>query len=253
MVHRVESYSLEFKLENFIVHALFELNKTGKLIVIDGGDGSGKTTQAQLLVEYLKNHGKLVKYIDFPRYYESFHGQTVARFLRGEFGGIDEVSPYLASLPYAMDRNDASIEMKDFLSRGGYIISNRYATSNMAHQGAKFESTGARDDFLKWIYTLEYKAEMIPKEDIVIYLSVPPSITSNLIKKKDTRAYLNGEGMDIHEKNQDHQQKTREMYLYLAQLFPHWSTIECTDKTGILEKSKIHDQILDVLQSRHIL
>jgi dTMP kinase len=87
----------------------------GKLIVIDGTDGSGKATQSQLLIEYLKAQGFKTKFIDFPRYYTSFHGGMVGRFLRGEFGRINEVNPYLASLTYALDRLTAKDELEDWL------------------------------------------------------------------------------------------------------------------------------------------
>jgi dTMP kinase len=83
----------------------------------------------------------------------------------GEFGNIDQVSPYLASLAYALDRATIKREMTDFLAKGGYIIANRYATSNMAHQSAKFTDEKERKDFIKWVYELEYKVHRIPKEN----------------------------------------------------------------------------------------
>jgi len=89
--------------------------RKGKLIVIDGGDGSGKATQSALLKSYLEKHGKRVKYMDFPRYYNSFHGRVVGRFLTGEFGALDQVSPYLAALAYALDRASAKEEMDNLI------------------------------------------------------------------------------------------------------------------------------------------
>src|SRR3990167_8453524 len=164
-------------------------NKKGKLIVIDGGDGSGKTIQAKLLLGYFKTNKLPAKYFDFPQY-ESFYGKTVAKFLRGEFGNIDQVSPYLASLAYALDRASAKNEMEFLLKKGGYIIANRYATSNIAHQGAKFFSIKEREHYLKWVYELEYKIHRIPKEDIVIYLYVPWQIGSKLTENRKKRKYL---------------------------------------------------------------
>ncbi len=115
------SDNLPYILHNFINHIKTAKKRKGFLIVIDGGNGSGKTTQAKLLVDYLKNRGSLIKYVDFPQYYSSFHGKTVARFLQGEFGNIDEVSPYLASLAFALDRASIKKEMVDFLNKGARI------------------------------------------------------------------------------------------------------------------------------------
>ncbi len=129
--------NLEIKLKKFINHIESLKKRKGKLIVIDGGDGSGKTTQANLLVDYLKKRGFKVKYYDFPRYYSSFHGKLVGRFLAGEFGSLDSVSPYLASLAYALDRASVKEEMEEWLAKGGIIICNRYVTSSMAHQSAR--------------------------------------------------------------------------------------------------------------------
>ena len=136
----------------------------GKLIIIEGADGSGKTVQSELLMQYLKNKNTSARYFNFPRY-DTFYGQTVARFLRGEFGDINQVSPYLASLPYSLDRLSAKTEIADILNRGEIVIANRYATSNLAHQGAKFAETNERDKYLNWLETMEYKINQIPKED----------------------------------------------------------------------------------------
>src|SRR3990167_6096394 len=109
----------------------------GKLIVIEGGDGSGKTIQSKLLTKNLRQYGVPTEYLDFPQYYHSFHGETVAKFLRGEFGNINKVSPYLASFPFALDRASVKDTMKVILNKGINIVANRYATSNLIYQAAK--------------------------------------------------------------------------------------------------------------------
>lgn len=225
--------------------------RKGKLIVIDGGDGSGKTVQSELLVRSLQEQGYKVKYYDFPRYYTSFHGRIVGRFLAGEFGNLDDVSPYLASLAYALDRASAKDEMDQWLAGGGYILSNRYATSSMAHQGARL-GKNRQSEFINWIDELEYKVHKIPRENIVIYLYVPWQIGMELTKQKGTRGYI-GAGQDIAEKNIRHRQESEKMYLSLAKTRKNWVRIDCVENGKILPKETIHQRILSVLKEQKII
>jgi len=243
-IEHYDADSLRHKVNDFIRHITQIKKRKGKLIVIDGADGSGKTTQAQLLVEYLKSKQIPVKYVDFPQYHKTFHGKTVGRFLKGEFGGIDQVSPYLASLAYALDRASAKREMDDFLATGGIIVANRYATSSMAHQAAKFTDIKERSDFLKWVYELEYKVHKIPKENIVVYLHVPYLFAAELAQK---RAAKKGVAQDIAEKSLDHQKRSEEMYLTLAKKYKHWKVIECIKEGKILPIEEIQQLIIKIL------
>lgn len=240
-------------IQEFLIHVSQIKKKKGKLVVIDGGDGSGKTTQANLLVKYLKQNKIPVKYLDFPRYYTSFHGRTVAKFLRGEFGKIDQVSPYLASLAYALDRAAVRKEMNEFLQKGGFLIANRYATSNMAHQGAKFKDTSERENYIKWVYELEYKVHKIPKEDLVIYLHVPWQIGLSLTNTKPERNYLKGKSADIHEKDLLYRQDVEEMYLELSKRYKHWVKVDCTCGGKLLSPGEIHKKVVGVLKERKII
>src|SRR3990167_1798208 len=244
---------LPFVIKDFLRHIESLQKRRGKLIVIDGGDGSGKTTQAHLLVDYLKNLKYPTKYVDFPQYYNSFHGNTVAKFLRGEFGSIDEVSPYLASLAYALDRASIKQEMDDFLRKGGTIVANRYATSSMVHQGAKFKKSGEREKFLKWLYELEYKVNRMPKEDLVIFLYVPWEIGLYLTKNKPIRHYLKGENADIQEKDLKYRQEVEKMFLEMAQSYKHWVKVDCVIDNKILPPQDIHEKIIAVLQTKKLL
>ncbi len=242
--------NLNYRIKEFLSHIKMLKKRKGLLIVIDGGDGSGKTTQVELLIKFLKQKKISVKYFDFPRYYQSFHGQTVARFLRGEFGTIDEVSPYLASLAYALDRASAKKEMEDFLKKGGVIVVNRYATSSMAYQGAKFEDEKKQNEFLQWVYDLEYKVHRIPKENLVIYLYVPCLIGLELTMKKGDRRYLKGKKLDIHEKDLEYRKKVEEMYLSFVKKYKHWVIINCIQNGKILPKEEIHKKIIDLLKAK---
>lgn len=227
--------------------------KKGFLIVIEGADGAGKTTQAQLLLDSLKKRSQSVKYVDFPQYYNSFHGKIIARYLRGELGTIDQVSPYFVSLAFAVDRASAKKGMESFLRKGGYIISNRYATSSMVYQAAKFKNEKEQEEFLDWNYDLEYKVNKIPQENIVLYLHVPWQIGMQLTQKKASRPYLNGKSEDIHEMNPDYRKAVEEMYLRLVKKYDRWVKIDCVENNQILSPQAIHEKILAILKDKKIL
>lgn len=252
----LESYSvnrLPYIIKDFIKHVTTQIKRHGKLIVIDGGNGSGKTTQAQLLINYLKKNKISVKSVDFPQYYSSFHGKIVAKFLRGEFGALDQVSPYLSSLAFAVDRASIKREMDDFLAKGGYIVANRYATSSLAHQSAKFTDVKKQNEFLNWLYDLEYKVHKIPKENIVIYLYVPVDFGKKLTAKKGERAYLKGQSEDIEEKDHNYRVATEKMYLQLAKQYKHWYKINCVENNNLLSPEIIHQRIISTLQKEKII
>lgn len=242
--------NLKLELEKFLNHIATIKGRKGKLIVIDGGDGSGKATQAKLLVDYLKNKGYPVKYYDFPRYYSSFHGRLVGRFLAGGFGSLDSVSPYLASLAYALDRASVKEEMEEWLARGGIIICNRYVTSNMAHQSARLPQE-KRDEFIKWIDELEYRQHKMPRPDLVIYLYVPWQIGLKLTaKKSNRRGYI--KGFDIAESDINHRQEAEKMYLYLAKRKNKWVKIDCVKDGKILPVGEIFEKLKGIIGDKVI-
>lgn len=219
--------------------------KKGRLVVIDGGDGSGKTTQAKLLTDYLRQKGQKVKYIDFPNY-TTFFGKLVGRFLAGDFGKLDDVSPYLAALPYALDRASIRDEIKKNLRSGKIIISNRYTTSSIAHQTAKM-AKNKREEFSSWLEELEYKQLGMPKPDLVIYLYVPWKVGQKLTAKKaKNRRYVKGQ--DIAEKNIKHRIESEKMYLKLAKR-QGWVKIDCVNKYGkIMPPDKIHELVVEAMK-----
>lgn len=223
----------------------------GKLIVIDGSNGSGKATQTEKLLKYFKKKRLKVKQISFPRYYSSFHGQMVGRFLTGEFGSLEEVNPYLSSLTYALDRLTARDEIVDWLKEGNIVVADRYITSNMAHQGTKLPPR-ERKEFLQWIYQMEYKEHRMPKEAIVIYLYVPPEISDKLILQK-AKAYRGKQKRDI-EEGLAYQRKVVKMYLQLCHENKHWVKIDCVDRRGqLMSIEAVHQLVLAVLRERKIL
>lgn len=224
-----------------------EVGRKGKLIVLDGTDGSGKKTQLDLLKKRLEKEGYKTEEVDFPRYYSSFYGKMVGRYLAGEFGDVYETSPYLTSLLYAGDRLLAKNEIRKWLHDGKIVLTNRYVSANLCHQSAKLPSK-EREKFIKWLLELEYKVHQLPKEDMVIFLYVPVKIAQGLLDKKGHRDYIGGFKKDIHERNIKFLKDSENQYKKLALKFK-WHLIECTQNKKILPKEVIADEIWQVIQT----
>jgi dTMP kinase len=223
--------------------------KRGKLIVIEGADGTGKATQAELLVEYLKKSRIRVKYFDFPQYHGNFFGDMVARYLRGEYGSFLQSSPYLVSLPYALDRASVAEEMKAWIANGGWIVCNRYVSSHLAHQTAKMKTPKERNVFIEWDQRLEYEVLGVPKEDRVVCLGVPSNIAAKLNMKKGLRSHLKKMRKDLAERDVQHQKKASDMYMLLSKRLKHWRLIQCVDRKGsLLPIATIHQKVVQSIQ-----
>lgn len=222
--------------------------KRGKLIVIEGGDGSGKATQASMLADYFKK--KCIPYssLDFPQY-DTFYGEIVAKFLRGEFGKLNTISPYLVALTFALDRLSVREKLSDTLKKGINVIANRYVTSNIAHQGAKIDDINERKKFIKWIERLEYDEHKLPKEDIVLYLKVPSKFSALLSSKKNKRKYLNGKN-DIQETDHNHRCSAEIMYDILSQQYKHWVTVDCVKNGKMKPKEIILNEIVKIIEEK---
>lgn len=220
----------------------------GKFIVIDGTDGSGKGTQTIRLTERLKAEGRDVVTMDFPRYGNP-SAYFVEKYLRGEYGTAEEVGPYRASIYFALDRSDASKEIRDALERGAIVISNRYVSANKGHQMGKLKDPGERKRFLDWLNELEYGTLKIPKPDLTILLHVPADVGFDLIAKKDERAYLNGKVRDIHEADRNHLYAAEQAYLSLADLdtAENWKLVECMENGELLSIESVHEKLWNLL------
>lgn len=226
---------------------------TNKLVVIEGTDGAGKGTQLSLLVDYCQKNGIDHSTFDFPQYYKTFFGEFAGRFLKGEFGDITDVPPYVVSIPYAADRWQAKDEMNAALHQGKLVLVNRYATSNAAYQAAKLPAE-ERQKFIDWCFDMEYTQFNIPKEDLVLFLYVPFHISQQLIEQKDSREYLGNETKkDIHESNSAFLQEVEKVYLSLAKQYSHWITIDCSKDGKILPKEEIHKKIITILKEKGFL
>lgn len=211
----------------------------GKLIVFEGSDGSGKETQSKLLLRYLRAQKIPSAYISFPRYEQSLWGAMVKRYLAGDFGKVREVDPYLASLSYAGDRVSAAPAIRKWVDEGKVVVCNRYVGSNMAHMGGKVKSQSEKSKFIKWLEQLEYGENKIPKEDLVIFLSVPLSVSRQLIKNRQ---------LDIHESDLAYLGQVIKVYEELARTRKNWVKVECARNGKILSPQDIHRKVLEVVK-----
>ena len=216
-----------------------------RFAVIEGLDGSGKSTQIKLLQNFLREKKIKFKYLHFPRTDSGVYGELVARFLRGELGDNDQVNPYLVALIFAGDRNDAKEEIKKWIKQGYFVLVDRYVNSNIAFQCAKLKTDKERDQLKKWIFKLEFETNQLPVPDISLFLDVPFDFTSTQLKNQrngEDRSYLRG-AIDIHEEDLDFQQTVRQVYLSLKGI-PGFEILDCTDTSGnILTPKKIFDKI----------
>ncbi len=222
------------------------MNK-GKLIVIDGGDGSGKSTQVDLLIERFQTEGRTVAKIDFPRYSQP-SAWFVESYLNGQFGSLDEIGPYQASVFYALDRFAIKKDIKQMLASGKLIIANRYVSANMGHQGAKIKDKEERKDFFKWLYDFEFNILGIPKPDATLILHVPAAVAQELVDKKGHRDYIGGTKRDLHESNLEHLQMAEKVFLEIARDFPNFHTIECYEAGSLLTKQEINHKLYNILE-----
>src|SRR3990167_1888643 len=238
--------------------------KKGKLFVIEGGDGTGKTDQVALLVARLKSEGHKVAEMDFPRYGNPPEGNPASFFVRKYlqkkefgftkgYGSAVSANPYGISLAYALDRFDAAFcqEQKpnlwDLLLDGYHVVSNRYTQSNIGFQAIKIEDKDERAEFIKWLYDLEYRILGIPQPDLVILLDLDPDIARAL---KAVQRKEQGQSLDAHESDSQILDKARQAYLEAANLSNFWVVIDVATKTrskdllaGLHSREVIHNKI----------
>ena len=207
--------------------------KSGVLLVLEGTDGSGKTTQFNLLSERLRAAGHDVAIFDFPRY-DSESSYFVRQYLNGAYGQATRLSPYAASMFYALDRFEAASSIKEALKLGKVVLCNRYTGSNMAHQGSKFVSEDEKKDFFIWLDSLEFQVLGVPRPRLNIVLKMPAEAAQKLIGQKNKRSYTD-KSHDQHEADIEHQRQTVATYDLICSLFPKdFIAIECVDAAGAI-------------------
>jgi len=221
----------------------------GKLIVIEGMDCSGKSTQIDLLIKKFKENGESVVTLDFPNY-STPTGKIVRRYLDGEFGPANDIPAKIASIFFAEDRNASKVFINAELDKGNVTILDRYVESNMGHQGGKIRDPVEREKFFRWLEELEYDNFSLPKPDAVIFLHMPQAVSKELMKNRKRKSEFHpGEdsegGLDGHEGSDEHMKNAEEAYLHLAKLYG-WITVHCApDGTmkSLRTPEEIHEEL----------
>lgn len=216
--------------------------KYGKLIVIEGIDGSGKSVQAKLLIDRFKKEKRRVKFIKFPQYENNYWGGMVAKYLRGEFGEIISNDVYMPSMFYALDRWESAQKISGWLKNGYIVICDRYADSNKIHQLAKLKVKSEKLKVEKWLDLLEYDVLRIPRPDVVVYLDMPVKFAFELSGNRN-RKYISGGKKDIHEADIKHLRNARKIGLGLCEKYKNWIKINSVKDGKLLSVEDVRKKI----------
>ena len=225
------------------------------IVALEGADGSGKSTQAQLLHDWLQAEGVSVRHISFPRVSERGYGEAIAMFLRGEFGSLKQVHPYLVASLFAGDRASAIRDVQQWLDEGDLVLVDRYFYSNLAYQAAKIEDPEAKRAFASWLETVEFECNRIPRADLNLFFDVPMNfVLSNASRRAlEQRSYLNGRD-DIHEVAGHFQQQVVAEYRNFGAHDPSFIKLDCADEHGEMRSvDSIQRQLRQVLANAGIL
>lgn len=215
----------------------------GKLIVLEGTDGSGKATQARLLAQHLAREGRAFREIDFPRYGNPF-AEPAKLYLDGALGAhAGDVNAYAASVLFAVDRFASYKEdWGGAYEAGELILANRYTTSNAVHQASKLPE-GEREAYLTWLFDLEYHRMGLPAPDLVIYLDLPTELSEAMLRK---RQQATGTHADIHEQDEDYLRACRDNARSIARQLG-WTVVRCDRDGTVRPPEDIHREIWDLV------
>jgi len=222
------------------------------LVVLEGLDGAGKSTQVKKLRTYLETTLGSLEYIHFPRYDAPVYGDLISRFLRGDFGSNEAVHPQLVALLFAEDRHGAAPGMHKTLMEGGHVLLDRYVYSNIAYQCAKLSDEAEAERLRDWIFNTEYGNFNLPVPDLNIFLDVPIGFVESKLKSQrggEDRDYLEG-GQDIHEADIEFQKRVRDIYRRQCALDPKFIRIDCSDEYGeMLPPGAIFAKVREVVDN----
>ncbi len=208
--------------------------KRGKLIVIEGTDGSGKTTQTEALFLRLKKEGVSVETLRFPQYEKNLFGKLIRECLDGHHGNFMQMDPKVTSVLYACDRFETISQLRHWLDKGKVVILDRYVSSNQIHQGGKMKEESERNKFLDWLSVMEYQTLGVLKPDMVLYLDVSEDVSKQLI--------LAREGVrDVADSDFEYLHNSKEAGLFMLKREPFWKRIDCMDGDTLRSIEEIHE------------
>lgn len=226
------------------------MNNVGKLIVIDGGDGAGKATQARLLIDHLMADGQVVETMDFPRYQDNHFGCLLRECLDGKCGDFIAIDPKITATLFAADRFETKPILESWLQTGKTIVLDRYVSANFIHQSAKLEDKAGLLALLDWIEHMEFNVFGIPRPDITFYLDVPHDTRKELKSQSVAEGKHTGE-LDVAEQDQKHQYLSEERAREIVALKTDWHHIVCTSSSGILRNPEdIHEEIFGIVKDK---
>ncbi|MFC0892253.1 MULTISPECIES: dTMP kinase [Clostridium] len=214
----------------------------GKLIVIEGCDGSGKATQTEILYKRLLKEKYDITKVEYPDY-ASNSSALVKMYLNGDFGkDPEDVNAYAASTFYSVDRF-ASYKMKwkKFYDQGGIVLADRYTTANMIHQASKIDDLKEKNKFLGWLWDFEFNIFELPVPDCVIFLDMPPEYSRQLVVHRDNK-FTGNSIKDIHESNYRYLTKSYENALYISDRY-NWNKVSCVQNGKIKSVDEVHKDI----------
>lgn len=219
-----------------------------KIIVIEGLDGAGKSTQIELLSKYLNKKKISFDFRHFPTMSTKYFGELIAKFLRGDFGLAKDVDPYLVAMLYAGDRHNSLDFLKNEM-KSDVILLDRYVYSNMAFQCAKLQNINEKNELRKWIHNLEFEHFNLPKATKSIFLNVPFEFTKKQLSAERSgsdRDYLQGKE-DIHESDINLQKNVLNEYLTMLDLYDDFMQLDCTSNNIMLSPEEIHRKIVNII------
>ena len=218
-----------------------------KLIVIEGGDASGKETQTALLCDRLRRCGRKVERLTFPDY-ESPSSALVKMYLGGDFGSDPgKVNPYAASLFYAVDRFAShAVKWGALMDTDAVIVADRYVTSNIIYQAAKFEDEDEKRGFIRWVEDIEYNRLGLPRPDEVLFLNMEPEAAARLMASRKNKI-TDGDEKDIHESDAAYLKKAYDNACFAARI-SGWTEVKCSENGAPRTIEDIHENIVDILK-----
>ncbi len=213
---------------------------SGKLIVFEGTDGSGKATQTELLCRELERRGTAYRRLTFPRYQDE-SSALIRLYLNGAFGNHpDDVNAYAAATFFAVDRYASyKQDWGSFYQSGGLLVADRYTTSNAVHQTVKLPPE-ERVAFLDWLFDFEYRLLGLPAPTRVLYLDIPTELTERMMRRRERETNTKA---DIHERDEAYLRLCRENAAFVTE-YCGWTKIDCTDGRALLPAEEIHRIVL---------